>query len=61
MLPSIKISIPIIFFVWCVLGVLVHGVVLLAYPAMWLAVAILFLVINTVLGSGAGKDAAGQA
>ena len=42
MLPDIKISLPIIFLVWCVAAVLLNGPVMLAYPAMWLVVGIAF-------------------
>lgn len=47
MLPDIKISLPIIFLVWCVAAwVAFDGPVMLAYPAMWLAVGLAFWAID---------------
>ncbi len=37
-LPSLKISLPFIFLCWCIAGVQSHGLVILAYPAMWAVV-----------------------
>lgn len=51
MLPDIKVSLPILFVLWCVAGYLVmEGPVLLIYPAMWLAVGVLFLVVSKLIG-----------
>ena len=55
-LPSLKVSIPLIFLIWCVVGVQVHGAVMLAYPAMWAAVGLLFLVIHLLLRAPAAPD-----
>lgn len=50
MLPDIKISLPILFVLWCAGGYwAMHGPVMLAYPAMWAGVAGLFLVISKLL------------
>lgn len=48
-LPSLKVSIPVIFVLWCVAGVMLRGPVILAYPAMWAAVALLFGVLHVLL------------
>lgn len=48
-LPSLKVSIPVIFVLWCVAGVILRGPVILAYPAMWAAVAVLFGVLHLLL------------
>lgn len=59
MLPSIKISLPILFVLWCVVGFWkMEGPVMLAYPAMWLGVAALFYVTTKLLGSVDPADAA---
>ena len=50
-LPSLRIAIPTIFLIWCIVGVYIHGPVMLAYPAMWLAVGILFLCLSPLLKS----------
>ena len=42
MLPDIRITLPIIFVVWCVAAVWLNGPVMLAYPAMWLVVGAVF-------------------
>ena len=42
-MPSLKISLPFIFLCWCLAGVQSHGVVILAYPAMWAVVGLFFL------------------
>ena len=43
MLPDIKLSLPIIFVVWCAAAWLAFdGPVMLAYPAMWLVVGLAF-------------------
>ncbi|TWT97059.1 hypothetical protein Pla108_28360 [Botrimarina colliarenosi] len=57
MLPDIKISLPVLFVLWCAGGYwAMNGPVMLAYPAMWLGVAVLFLVVSKAVG-GASKDA----
>jgi len=50
MLPSIKISLPVIFVLWCVGGVWAMGPKILAYPALWAAVAAVFLLVDFLLG-----------
>jgi hypothetical protein len=51
MLPDIKVTLPVIFVVWCVGVVLAFdGWVLLAYPAMWGCVGLLFFMLQTVSG-----------
>lgn len=51
MLPSIKVSLPILFLLWVGLGIwAMQGPVMLAYPAMWLGVAIVFLVATKLFG-----------
>lgn len=54
MLPDIKITLPLIFILWCV-GVFIafDGWVLLAYPAMWGAVGLVFFVMQMVAGKPA--------
>ena len=58
MLPDIKISLPILLLVWAAFGFWVmEGPVMLAYPAMWIGVAVLFLVVSKFVGGapeGAG-------
>ena len=49
MLPDIKISLPIIFLLWCAAAVLLVGPVMLAYPAMWLVVGIAFWAFDRVV------------
>lgn len=47
MLPSIKISLPILLVLWCVASVWAFkSPVMLLYPAMWLGVAALFFVVT---------------
>lgn len=57
MLPSIKVTLPLLIVLWC-LGSLwaFGGPVLLAYPAMWIGVAALFYVV-TKFGGPAASDA----
>ena len=55
-LPSLKVAIPFIFLVWCIAGVQVHGLVMLAYPAMWGAVGLFFLVLHLLLRAPAAPD-----
>lgn len=51
MLPSIKVSLPILFLLWCGLGIwAMQGPVMLAYPVMWLGVAIVFLIVTKLFG-----------
>lgn len=58
MLPDIKVSLPILVVIWAAFGYWVmEGPVMLAYPAMWAAVAILFLAVSKLAGrapEGAG-------
>ncbi len=56
--PSLKISIPLIFLIWCIVGVQVHGWVMLAYPAMWGAVGLVFLVLHLALKANSGGPSA---
>ena len=58
-LPSLKFSIPFLFLCWCLIGTQVHGMVLLAYPAMWAVVALFFYGLHVVLR--ASSDAASPA
>ncbi|MEO1497275.1 MAG: hypothetical protein AAFV43_09010 [Planctomycetota bacterium] len=59
MLPSIKVSLPILFVLWCAVAFWkMNGLVMLAYPAMWLSVAALFYVTTKLLGSVDPADAA---
>ena len=51
MLPDIRISLPIIFGVWCIAAVWLNGPVMLAYPAMWLAVGIVFFAVDRAFGA----------
>lgn len=58
MLPDIKISLPILFLIWCGAAyALMGGPVMLAYPAMWAGVALLFLVASKAAGPAASGDA----
>ncbi|TWT87323.1 hypothetical protein Mal64_28610 [Pseudobythopirellula maris] len=50
MLPSIKVTLPIIMVLWCVGGVMALGPEILAYPVLWAAVAGLFLLVDMLLG-----------
>lgn len=50
-MPDIKVSLPILFVLWCGLGYwAMQGPVMLAYPVMWLGVAILFFVVSKLFG-----------
>jgi hypothetical protein len=51
MLPDIKITLPIIFVLWCVAAVMLNGPTMLAYPAMWLVVGIGFWALDRALGA----------
>ncbi len=50
-LPSLKVSLPLIFLCWCVAGVQTHGTVILAYPAMWAVVGVFFYGLHLVTRS----------
>ena len=52
MLPDIKISLPILFVLWCGFGYWAMGQnpVMLAYPAMWGAVVLLFFAATKLAG-----------
>ena len=52
MLPDIKVSLPILFLLWCGLALWgFGGPVLLAYPVIWLAVAGLFFAASKLVGA----------
>ena len=55
-LPSLKVALPLIFLVWCIVGVLVHGWVMLAYPAMWAGVGLFFWVLHLLLRAPAAPE-----
>lgn len=55
-LPPIQFSLPVIFLIWCVAGVYTHGPVMLAYPAIWGTVGLLFLGLNFWLKSTSSGD-----
>lgn len=58
MLPDIKIALPLLFVLWCVGSVVaMESPVMLVYPAMWAAVALLFYIASKVVG---GAPAAGD-
>lgn len=47
MLPDIKVSLPIIFIAWCAAAWFAFGgPVMLAYPAMWLVVGLVFFALD---------------
>ncbi len=51
MLPSIKVSLPILLLLWGGLGLwAMEGPVMLAYPAMWCGVALVFLIVTKLFG-----------
>ena len=50
-LPDLKITLPVIFVLWCVAGVMTHGPVMLAYPAMWGVVGVAFYGLRLLLRS----------
>ena len=54
MLPDIKISLPVIFILWCIAAVYAfESWVMLAYPAMWATIGVLFFVLDrTLAGNG---------
>lgn len=57
MLPSINVSLPILFLLWCGASVWAMGsAVMLAYPLMWAAVAALFFVASKALGEAPAAD-----
>jgi len=55
-LPSLKFSLPFIFACWCVAAVMTHGTVMLAYPAMWAVVGMLFYGLHVMIGTPAKLD-----
>lgn len=55
-LPSLKIAIPVIFLIWCIVGVKVHGTVMLAYPAMWAGVGLFFVALHFMLRAPAAPN-----
>jgi len=57
-LPSLKFSLPFIFLCWCLVGVKVHGAVILAYPAMWAVVGLFFYGLHVVLRASSGAEPA---
>lgn len=57
-LPSIKITLPLLFVLWLVGAYLAGMTALWAYPAMWAAVAAVFGVLHIVTS---GKPAEGSA
>lgn len=53
MLPDIKISLPIIFILWCVAAVFAFkSWVMLAYPIMWAVVGLLFFALDRATADG---------
>lgn len=63
MLPDIKVSLPIIFGLWCVAAWLAFGgPVMLAYPAMWLVIGAAFWALDrAVRGSRSAPSSASAA
>lgn len=55
-LPSLKVSLPLIFLCWCVAGVMTHGWVILAYPAMWAVVGAFFFGLHLLLRAPAAPQ-----
>lgn len=54
MLPSIRVSLPLLLILWCGTSIWAfESPVMLIYPAMWIGVGVLFLVVSKLLGSGA--------
>ncbi len=52
MIPDIKYSLPIVFLAWCIFAwIAFDGPIMLAYPAMWAAVGVLFFIFDRVLGT----------
>ncbi len=50
MLPSIRISLPVLLILWCVASIWAFkSPVMLLYPAMWIGVAVLFLLVTKVM------------
>ncbi len=62
MLPDIKVSLPILFVLWCGFGywAMSQNLVMLAYPAMWAAVVLLFFAVTKLTGP-ATADSTGDA
>jgi len=57
MLPDIKIALPVLFVLWCVGSVwAMHSTVMLAYPAMWATVALLFYVVSKATSGGSHAE-----
>ena len=57
MLPDIKISLPLIFVLWCIAAVYAFkSWVMLAYPAMWATIGVLFFVLDRTLANTGGSN-----
>lgn len=56
-LPSLKISLPFIFLCWCIAGTQTHGLVILAYPAMWAVVGLFFYGLHILTKAPASSPA----
>ncbi len=62
MLPSIKISLPILLALWCIASVWAFkSPVMLLYPLMWIGVAGLFLVVTKYLPDNEETDSSESA
>ncbi len=60
-LPQLPVILAFIAVLWCVAGVFVHGWAMLAYPLMWGAIGLLFLVLNAGYNAMHPTDAQPQA
>lgn len=60
-LPSLKVSIPLIFIGWCVAGYQVFGKVIFAYPAMWAVVGAFFYGLHVVTRGSSDSAATASA
>lgn len=56
-MPPLPITMAVIAIIWCVAGYLLHGWRQLLYPAAWLAVLGLFLILNKVYDALHAKPA----
>lgn len=59
MLPDIKIALPIMLVLWCAGSIVAMGsAVMLIYPAMWVAVALMFLIVTKMSGGASSETTA---
>ena len=59
-LPSLKVSIPLLFIVWCAAGYKTFGGVIFAYPVMWAVVGAFFYGLHVVTRGSSDSSTSGN-